>query len=53
MLTSEELVLVRGGGITATLLNSISRFMDTVFSLGQTVGSSIRRLVSGKVCKLS
>ena len=37
MLTSEELVLVRGGGITATLLNSISRFMDTVFSL-QIIG---------------
>lgn len=53
MLTNEELVLVRGGGITATLLNSLSRYMDTIFGLGQTVGSSIRRLISKKVCKIS
>ena len=53
MLKSEELILVRGGGITATFLNSVSRLMDTLFNLGQTVGSSMRRLISKKVCKIS
>jgi len=53
MLTNEELLKINGGGISATLLNSLSRFMDTLYSLGQTVGSTLRRLVSKKVCKIS
>lgn len=53
MLTSEELILVRGGGITSTFLNSLSRFFENLFNLGQSVGSSIRRIVSKKVCKIS
>lgn len=53
MLTSEELIKVKGGGLSATLLNSLSRFMDTVYNLGQTVGSTLRRLISKKTCKLS
>ena len=53
MLTNEEMLNVRGGGVTATLLNSISRLVETVLNLGQIVGSSIRRSVSKKICKLS
>ena len=53
MLTNEELIMIKGGGITATLLNSLSRFMNTLYDLGQTVGSTLRRLVSKNICKLS
>lgn len=52
-MTNEELITVRGGGITATLLNSVSRLVETILNLGQIVGSSIRRSVSKKACKLS
>ena len=52
MLSKEELFEVRGGGITATLLNSLSRLVDTLLNLGQLVGSSIRRSISKKSCKL-
>ena len=52
MLTEEELLRVTGGGISATLLNSVSRFIGTIFELGQTVGSAIRRLASKKICKM-
>ena len=52
MLRNDELVLIKGGGITATMLNSLSRFMDTLYNLGQAVGSSLRRLVSKKVCRV-
>ena len=52
MLSKEELFEVKGGGITATLLNSISRLVETLLNLGQLVGSSIRRSISKKVCKL-
>lgn len=51
MLSREELFEIRGGGITATLLNSISRLVDTLLNLGQLVGSSIRRSFSKKACK--
>lgn len=53
MLTEEILIEVKGGGISATLLNSLSRFMDTLYSLGQTIGSTLKRLVSKNVCKIS
>ena len=53
MLANEELILVRGGGITSTMLNSLSRFMETLFNFGQSVGSSLRRMISKKTCKLS
>lgn len=49
---NEELFNIVGGSITATLLNSVSRLIDTIINAGQLVGSSIRRLATGKVCKL-
>ena len=53
MLTNEELILIKGGGITSTMLNSISRFMETIFNFGQSIGSSVRRIMSKQVCKIS
>ena len=53
MLTNEELINIKGGGITATLINSLSRLIDTLLNLGQVVGSSIRRSISKKTCKIS
>ena len=37
MLTSEELLLVRGGGITSTFLNSFSRLMENIYKIGQSL----------------
>lgn len=53
MLTSEELINIKGGGIAASLLNSFSRLFEGLLNLGQIVGSSIRRSISKKACKLS
>ena len=53
MLNNDELLLIRGGGFSAALLNSVSRLIDTLLSLGQTVGSSLRRLIEKKQCKIS
>lgn len=53
MLSSEELMNIKGGAITAALLNSISRIIDTLLNLGQIVGSSLRRSLSKKACKIS
>ena len=53
MLKNEELILIKGGGITATFLNSLSRLMDTLYNLGHSVGSTLRRLVGKNICKIS
>lgn len=53
MLKNEELVLVRGGALSTTLLNSLARLVNTLYELGQSVGSSIRRIASKKVCSIS
>ena len=53
MLTSEELINIRGGGITATFLNSLSRLVESLLNLGQLVGSSIRRAITKNSCKIS
>ncbi len=52
MLSNEELISVRGGGITASLFSSLSRFIETIYNIGQSVGSSIRRAITGRSCKI-
>lgn len=53
MISNEELLVVRGGGITSTFLNSLSRFMENLYKLGQSVGSSLRRIVGKKTCSIA
>ncbi len=50
MLTNEELLLIQGGGISSTLLNSVSRLINTILDLGKTVGSAIRRIAAKNYC---
>ena len=50
-MSNEELMLVKGGGLTGTILNALSRAVTTIFELGQAFGSSLRRAISGKSCK--
>ena len=54
MLTNEEMLNVKGGALnlTATLLNSFSRFISTVFELGQAIGSALRRTKEKKICSI-
>lgn len=53
MLSNEELINVKGGAFSSTLLNSVSRLIDTLLKLGQTVGSAIRRSLSKNYCKIN
>lgn len=51
-LNKEELLNISGGGISASLLNAISRAVSTLMDLGRSLGTSIRRSISGKVCSV-
>ena len=53
-LKKEELLSISGGAnlLTAAFLNSISRAITTLVDLGRSLGTSIRRSLDGKVCKI-
>ena len=51
-LDNKTLATIYGGTMSATLLNALSRAISTIYDLGTSIGSSIRRVVSGKTCKL-
>ena len=44
MLNDNELILITGGGttISGTLINSISKIIETLLDLGRSIGSAIR-----------
>ncbi len=51
MLKEEELLLINGGSsITGTILNAIVRAVNAALEVGRTLGSAIRRGMSGKIC---
>ena len=52
MLENEEMMKVTGGGITSALVNAATRLFASLLDLGKTVGSSIRRISTGKLCKI-
>lgn len=47
----EEMLLVKGGaGFSSAMLNALMRTVSVMFSVGQAVGSAIRRAVNGNYC---
>ena len=51
IISDVKLCEIKGGGITATLLNAFSRGVNTVLDFGRTVGTSIYMIISGKRCR--
>lgn len=48
-LTNKELHEINGGA-SATMINALSRAVSTIFKIGQSIGSSIRRVFSRSYC---
>ena len=48
----EMLNIVGGASWTSSWLNAISKAVTTLMDLGRSLGTSIRRSISGKVCSL-
>lgn len=51
-MNNQELKQIYGGGFsfTVTFFNAISRYITTVKGLGETIGSSIRRIIKRSYC---
>ena len=53
-LRREEMLNVSGGSslTSAAWLNAAARAITTLIDLGRSLGTAIRRSISGKVCKI-
>ena len=51
-LNKEEMLNISGGGISASFINALARGINTLLDLGRSLGTSIRRSISGKVCSI-
>lgn len=51
-LKKEELLSISGGAnwFSASFLNAVSRAVNTLLDLGRSLGTSIRRSISGQIC---
>lgn len=50
-MSDQELSNVIGGAsISATMLNAISRSIETIYNLGKAFGTAINMLIKGKRC---
>ena len=45
-----ELIQIIGGNISGTLLNSISKIIDTIMDVGRSLGTAIRMIYSKRSC---
>ena len=44
--------IVGGAAIGSSLINAITKAVNTIYTIGQSIGSSLRRVVSGSYCSL-
>jgi len=51
-LNNNELMSIEGGGISGTLISSITRGINTLLDMGRSLGSAIRRIGSNNICPL-
>ena len=51
ILSKEQSIMCVGGGkITAALLTAATNLVKSIYEIGQNLGSTIRRLISGNMC---
>ena len=52
-LKKEEMKQIDGGAFTSTMLNAISKAINTLYELGRQTGSALRRLLKNTHCPLN
>lgn len=52
-LNKKEMLDIDGGtSITGSMLNAVYKIIETVYSIGESLGSYIRRVVEKKMCDI-
>lgn len=52
-LNDDELLMVIGGAVSATLINAFIKGISILIDLGKSFGSSIRRATSNTSCEIN
>ena len=52
-LNKEEMLEIDGGAITPTMINAISKAINTLYELGKATGSAIRRIIKKSYCPVN
>lgn len=52
VISSEELLSIRGGALSGTLINAFVRGIEALLDLGRSLGNAIRRIGSNSICRL-
>ncbi len=53
MLNKEDLLeIVGGASISGTLINAFVRAVNIALDVGRSLGTAIRRVISGQICKV-
>ena len=50
-MTSEELIQIKGGAISGTIINGIIKAFSIALELGRSLGTALRRYKDKKLCK--
>lgn len=50
ILEEKELLMLRGGAITGTFLNAVTRMFSVLLELGRSIGSAIVRYKTKNYC---
>lgn len=51
-LKKEEMLKIDGGAFTSTMLNAITKAVNTIYELGRQTGSALKRLVKKSSCPI-
>lgn len=47
----DEMLAINGGAsITSSLINAVNKMIQTIYNLGKSTGSAIRRIVTNSYC---
>lgn len=50
-LTNKELLEISGGGISGAVITAFIKGINTILELGRSLGTAIRRMYTGNLCK--
>lgn len=51
-LKKDDLLSIEGGGISGTLISAFTKCISTVYDIGRSLGSAIRRIGSNNLCPM-
>lgn len=52
-INEKEMFYVIGGAtIGYSLINAVTKAVTTIYTIGQSIGSSLRRVINGQYCSL-